>query len=129
MPESVDGSGPTYRTGPAAARAIGLLFTLFRGVGAAARSLGFGLFLAHVTLGIGPVLLCLASALQVITTGQGSTNPFGLNLDALDASFTSFLRSALVISHESVLPFGVSFHSTSVLRKWAGQHIFEPIKT
>ena len=80
MQESVDGSGPTHRTGPIVrAGSWFLLLPLFSGLRASAHSLGFGLFLARVTLGIGLVLLCLAFALEVITTGQGSTNPLRLH--------------------------------------------------
>src|SRR5829696_411769 len=73
-------------------------FPLLRGLGAAARRLGLGLFLSGVLLGVGLVLLGLALVGQVVASGDRSRGFLGLSLDVFDGALDALLRAA-VLSH------------------------------
>src|SRR5947209_6272918 len=94
--------GPVHpdRT-PFTNRLLVFLLTLFGRLGSGARRLGLGFLLARVTLGVGLVLLRLALFDHVVATEEGAAGLFDLALDALDAALDRFLRTALVVPHES----------------------------
>jgi hypothetical protein len=101
------GPAQTRRAGPIDVnQLLVLLLALFGGLSTTTSYLGFGLLPGRVPLRVGFVLLRLALFDDVIATGQGSANLFGLTLDALNYSLNRFLRSALVIAHGSIHPLG-----------------------
>jgi hypothetical protein len=99
-----NGLGPVFRTEPISLHQLLVLpLALFGSLGARARGFGLGFPLGRVTLGVGFVLLSLALFDDIVATGHGSGNLFGLTLDALDGSLDAFFRSALLIPHGSNL--------------------------
>src|SRR4029078_854025 len=77
---------------------IGLL-ALLGCLRASAGRLGFGFLLCDVLLGVGLVLLGLALADHVVTTGHGADRFLGLALHVLDGALDAFLGTTVLLSH------------------------------
>src|SRR3977135_2383777 len=84
-----------------------LLLALFSGLGTTACGVGFGFLLGRVALGVRLILLGLAFFGDVVTSGQGPANLFGLALDALDGALDAFFCTTIVIAHSSILSLAV----------------------